>query len=215
MAFLDYNITRMSEFSIILDPASLIRVRSGKQGLWRTLARSPLRDCRPGDGLWVKQACVGGKWSDGVGRPQEQFSPIHAAQFVVFADGCRQFRDGSGHDGALLTSPKLVWTPAIHMPRWAARTVLIVDEVRHERLWDFNFADLRDEGQIGSLAGFFYSWQQPTRGIWRSAKNAVAAIWDAAHGNPGDRWADNPEVLFIRFSLKAQQRAKPETGAAL
>ncbi len=49
------------------------------------------------------------------------------------------------------------WAPSIHMPRWAARTVLDVLEVRAERLQSMTEEDARAEG-FASLAAFIETW---------------------------------------------------------
>lgn len=187
----------MTDRPIILDANAMHALRGGRKSQTRLLATSPLGACRPGDRLWVKEACVGGRVPQGETR--EHFTAMRKAAFVVFTDGWRQYRDGQGHAGQVPTSRTLQWSPAIHMPRWASRVTLIVESVRIEPLQDIDRNGMVSEGQVRRFAGIFWRWRKPVRGVWRDPARAFAALWNAAHGTSGERWEDNPRVIVLTF----------------
>lgn len=190
----------MTDRPIILDANAMRALRSGRKTQTRLPATSPLRTCRPGDRLWVKETCAGGRIPAGEAR--EYFAAMRSAEFVVFPDGWRQHRDGGGHPGPVLTSTALQWTPAIHMPRWASRATLIVESVRIGSLRNISRNDILAEGQLACFAGLFWRWHKPVRGLWRDPLSAFAAMWNASHGTTGERWEDNPEVVVLEFRVE-------------
>lgn len=77
-----------------------------------------------------------------------------------------------------------LWTPSIHMPRWASRLVLEVTDARVERLQSISEADACAEG-MGSP-------------ITRDCKvPKFAALWDELNGSGA--WEANPWVWAITF----------------
>lgn len=98
----------------------------------------------------------------------------------------------------------LKWTPGIHMPRWAARIVLEITDVRVERLQDISASDCYDEGvrtvpsdqkaaflpgtDIYEVRG---SADERYRGVYRQ-------LWDSINGKRAP-WASNPFVWVISF----------------
>lgn len=187
----------MTDRPIILDANAVRALQGGRKTQTRLLSTSPLAACQPGDRLWVKEACAGGRIAAGESR--EYFAAMRSADFVVFPDGWRQHRDGRGRAGPKPTSRALQWTPAIHMPRWASRATLIVESVRIEPLQDIGQSGIAAEGQFTRFAGLFWRWRRPMRGVWREPSRAFAALWDAAHGTLGERWEDNPQVIVLGF----------------
>jgi hypothetical protein len=188
----------MTDYPLILDPTAMRRVLAGSKTQACLLGVSPLRDCRPGDRLWVREACVGGKTA---GARGDLTARICKAEFIVFKDGWRQFRNGSGRAGSIPTGRDVKWTTGIHMPRWATRTMLAVESVRRENVHDLNATDLIAVGQLATLAGWYWQRSQPTRGIWRDPQPAFAAMWNASHTTRGERWDDNPEIIVLTFRL--------------
>lgn len=108
--------------------------------------------------------------------------------------------------------------PGIHMPRWASRLTLEIDEVRAERLQDISEADARAEGvsKIHSMTGTTYKnylWHggaQVTQkqvdrwpyqfSDYETAKGSFSSLWNSINGDkPGFAWADNPYVWVIVF----------------
>lgn len=194
-----YTPKGMPDRSIIFDANAMRALRSGQKTQSRHIATSPLAACKPGDRLWVKETWVGGRIPPGETR--DHFAPMRSAEFVVFPDGWQQYRDGKGHAGPKPTSPRLQWNPAIHLPQWASRMTLIVEAVLIERLQQSDRTDILADGQFASFAGFFWRWRKPGPGIWRDPRRAYAALWNATHGTPGERWEDNPEVVILRFRV--------------
>lgn len=147
---------------------------------------------KPGDTLWVREA----------------WRPEHLDTSVEYrADKGAKWFDASmmrtsDYDDAVRWSKKLaggLWAPSIHMPRWAARTVLDVLEVRVERLQDMTEEDARAEG----FAPFKHiDIDQPFGDDWRTNRThpctlAFASAWDGIY--PTMRWSANPWVWVVRF----------------
>jgi hypothetical protein len=190
----------MTDRPIIFDANAVRALRGGKKTQVRLVASSPLRSCRPGDRLWVRETCVGGRIPQG--ETSEHFSAMRNAEFVVFPDGWRQHRDGHGHHGAILKSRSIQWTPAIHMPRWASRATLITDAVRVEPLQRICRDDIIADAQFARFAGFFWRWNRPVRGVWLDPVHPFSALWNASHGTAGERWDDNPDVIVLDFRVE-------------
>lgn len=103
--------------------------------------------------------------------------------------------------------------PGMHMPRWASRLTLFVEAVRVQRLQDISEADAVAEGvrrlcedprydtgpnhftvEMGGLVGG--SLNAPT------PRETFALLWDCLHEDPGTRWADNPWIYALTFSVQ-------------
>lgn len=82
----------------------------------------------------------------------------------------------------------LLWTPGIHMPRWASRIDLLITSVRVERLQDISEKDAKAEGAPWAACG------APQEG---SHKAGFAALWESIN-SPGS-WDANPWVWAIEF----------------
>lgn len=77
--------------------------------------------------------------------------------------------------------------PGIHMPRWASRLTLTVEEVRVERLQDISEADARAEGVEATE---FWDEDHPP-------SICFSLLWDSING--ARSWATNPFVAAISF----------------
>lgn len=172
---------------------------AGRKTQARLIATSPLHQCRAGDHLWVKETGTGGRKAQS--GPGEVFAAPRDAEFMVFMDGWRQYRDGRGHQGAVPTSPLLEWLPAIHMPRWAARVQLVVEAVRIEPLQDITCDEAMAEGELTAALGLCWRWARPNRGVWRNPRHGFASSWNCRHGTKGERWEDNPQVVVLDFRM--------------
>jgi len=135
------------------------------------------------------------------GRSEES-AKLRNAELVVLADGWRQHRDGTGRAGSPPTNKRLLWTPAISMPRWASRATLTVEAVRIEPLQAIRRDHVRAEGLLPVCGGLLWRWPPPVRGLWRDPRRAFAAMWDRHHATPGTRWSDAPTVIVLQVRLE-------------
>jgi hypothetical protein len=149
---------------------------------------------KPGDRLWVRETFlyVGpGSGSDLPSYREERANPENHK-----ASNC-WFR-------ASQPDETLVWTPSIHMPRWASRITLEVTGVRVERLQDINEADAAAEG-VESLRSEGEYWKDYLRSTKRcdeltclSARDSFRTLWDSLAA-PGADWNANPWVWVVEF----------------
>ncbi|KQM63308.1 hypothetical protein ASE75_12640 [Sphingomonas sp. Leaf17] len=153
--------------------------------------------CRPGNRILLREAWVAGRTRQG----RDHHCAVRQAEFAVFADGWRQYDDGRGRQGhppALRGHP---WVSAALLPRWAHRTALIVQTVRHQHLQDMTTDDFRAEGIRPVFGGWRWCLPKPLPGWHPTAAAAFAAYWDTTHAAPGTRWADNPRILVLNVSV--------------
>jgi hypothetical protein len=168
-----------------------------------------------GERLWVRETC----WSDG----QEVYYSADEAkgQWLPHRKRVKKGRDLSiSRDESyqrLLTLHHYAGgfcrkVPAIHMPRWACRIVLEIENIRVERLHEITNADCLAEGiqplgpervtertssgveelpvQIHIQAGKFDNRYSTVRGLF-------AGIWQQIHGV--ESWIADPWVWVIQF----------------
>jgi len=183
---------------VIADPGMAAAILSGRKTQMRVPMASPLARAAPGERLWLREACIAGRLVDG----QVYTTSLAKADFVIFADGWRQHRDGSGQGGRRPTDPDHRWMTALHMPRWASRATLLVSSARMERLQAIGRADIRAEGARPLAGGLLWRWPPPIPGLHGSARRAFARYWDIQHAAPGERWQDDPEVMVLGFRVE-------------
>ena len=197
----DADVTRIrsSDPAIIVDPGMASALLSGRKTQVRVGVRSALARSMPGDRLWVREACIAGRREAG----QDLATALSKAEFAIFTDGWRRYRDGSGQPGRRPGDDDYEWIAATHMPRWASRITLVVEWTRAERLQRITRPDIRAEGALPILGGFLWRWPRPIPGKSLTARRAFAANWNVNHPTPGDRWEDNPSVIVLGFRVES------------
>ena len=116
----------------------------------------------------------------------------------------------AGHDGETgfilykASEPDMIvsrWRPSIHMPRWASRILLEVEDVRLERVQDISDLDALAEGiqVIGRT-----EVNDLSRGKFR---HAFRALWDSINAKRGHGWDKNPWVWVVQFRVVNAQEA--------
>jgi hypothetical protein len=141
---------------------------------------------RPGDLLWVREACRAEKLesgSDGVryladgALDQIENSQDAAEQWLAL----HRYRDKEG-----------ATVPPIHMPRWASRITLAVGKTRIERLQDISSTDALAEGIEACSAAE------------TGCKGAYRDLWDSING--AGSWDANPWVWVVEFQRVTPRR---------
>ncbi|WP_066477429.1 MULTISPECIES: hypothetical protein [unclassified Sphingomonas] len=93
--------------------------------------------------------------------------------------------------------------PSIHMPRWASRITLLVDDVSVQPLQDISEADALAEGIVEHEATMTDPAEYtigPDSNLYHSAREAFGALWNSLHGP--DAWDANPSVVAITFRVQ-------------
>ena len=146
---------------------------------------------RPGDRLWVREACIAEELPDGLDGVRyladEAFIAIQSTSEA--ADRWLDLRF-YGKRPSPVAPVKTV--PAIHMPRWASRITLEITDVRVERLQDISIADAIAEGV--NVHPDHHG--KPRTSIY-SPVQAYLDLWEKING-PGS-WEANPWVWVIDF----------------
>lgn len=181
----------------IADPGIAAALVAGRKTQMRVLAHSPLAQTRPGDRVIVREPCIAGRYVEG----KVYATALDRAEFMIFADGWRQHRDGSVERGRRPTDPDHLWLPALRMPSWAARMALLIDRVEAHPLRRIARADIRAEGAVPLLGGLLWRWPRPVPGVHPTARGAFARYWNIQHSARGERWEDDPLVATLHFRV--------------
>lgn len=178
-----------------------VNARHTTTGSWRNL----LQFCpygQIGDQLWVREtfaygAAVGAE--AGYGLDDETYIEQMADDKDKKRAVPREFAIANkvGVD-------EVVWTPSIHMPRWASRIQLEITGVRVERLQDISEEDAKAEGVERRIIGEGwreYGLDAQTESYGTpplvSAQESFHSLWQSING-PGS-WEANPWVWVIEF----------------
>lgn len=178
---------------------------SGKNYWWNSQKSHPehvLNACpygQPGTRLWVREA-----W-----RPVVDKQLLDCIEYR--ADGARIKPDVPDDNTGFRFSSECDsdqgrWRPSIHLPRWASRLELEVQEVRVERLHE-----ITDQGAIaeGVELEAYPVRSSPTDDyLWRdylnpglsepSARRSYQSLWASIHGE--ESWEKNPWVWVVVFA---------------
>ena len=146
----------------------------------------------PGDRLWVRET-----W-----RIDNNLSRDRYPQVVYRADkGFMVARNAPV--GVQLGTPNPkgdIWTPSIHMPRWACRLVLPLVKVRIERVQDITEEDAKAEGVEPVLMrgiGSYPEWMRPTMREVGGHQKAFELLWKQIYGDAS--WDANPWVWVAEW----------------
>lgn len=164
------------------------RFRAGNFHVWS----SPLSlRWQAGDSLWVREAFMGRIFHD------EDPSDARKRRYAFY----RASTPGAAEDDGHYHNYPMKWTPSIHMPRWAARIMLDVTEVRIERLQDISVDDAIAEGcymiEDGAGAGFWIVDGGPMECCAEGVVECYERLWE--HINGESSWDTNPWVAAITF----------------
>lgn len=180
----------MTDRPIIFSGPMVRALLDGRKTQTRRLATSPLRRCEVGDRLYVREEWrVGGKYD---ATPPRGLQPC--SMTVLFgAGGSIANRDGGfwspdewPEQGKM---PRFAGKrrPGMHMPRWASRLTLIVEDVRIEPLQAISETHAKAEGVTLQHEG-------------SSAVTAYATLWNLLHG--AGSWEANPFVVALTFRVE-------------
>jgi len=179
----------------------------------------------PGDTLWVREAWRVGAWNedneiavdykaDGYARREwlvvEKDSLFERLwiQSMEDAKSAGFSADEEGNYWEYTESP-CRWRPSIHMPRWACRLSLKVENIRAERAQDISEEDAEAEGvDRESLQGYVAT------GTDQPHRLAFADLWNKINAKRGYGWDVNPWVWVIEFSRQAASDTPAAAGAS-
>ncbi len=178
---------------IIFSTQMVQALLAGRKTQTRRLASSPLRRVEVGDLLYVREAYrqrEGGVIRDAAGGLEDAFDP----ETVYSA-----------------TSPKGgPFKPSIHMPRWASRLTLEVTRVRYDRLQTISRTDCQAEGHPQ------HPEVSPDPEVHLDAAHDwFMDLWDTLHDKPGQRWADNPMIVALTFTVHRANVDQVAAGKAV
>lgn len=146
---------------------------------------------QPGDRLWVRET-----WRGPMIRQQDMIeyerspSLFKSAKYCEYRADTRQFSmNDNEHE-------HFGWQAGIHMPRWASRINLEINDIRLERIQEISNDDVAAEGvqsDIHFLNDFF-----AMRSKVPCSKDAYRKHWAQQYG--GTSWEVNPWVWVIEFT---------------
>lgn len=174
-----------------------------------TLSREQIAEPKhkPGDRLYVREA-----WQSS--HPYDDFAPSEMSgeePIYYRADGKWQTW---GWSHPMRMGRKRI---GMHMPRWASRITLVVDEVRVERLHEITEAGAIAEGLVrdtwevdaesSNVPDMDYcdGWSSDrflafNKGVGDTARDGFGLLWDSLNAARGHGWNTNPWVTVTRFT---------------
>ncbi|NUB24656.1 hypothetical protein [Azospirillum brasilense] len=189
----------MRDVPIIFSAPMVRALLDGRKTQTRRLASSPLAKVQPGDRLWVREnarvSYEGGIGDAATHQVEYQAcgpSPLRSGPAPSWFPSRSHNNDGS-----------MRWCPSIHMPRWASRITLVVEQVRVERLQDITREDVYAEGAITDE---WLQWREDAGNIGmpegssiEDERDVFARLWTSLHST--DAWAANPWVVALTFAV--------------
>jgi len=127
---------------------------------------------KPGDKLWVRET-----WKNlpdgGIGYRASPDETCRVGNFILIAN----------------------WKPSIHMPRWASRIMLEIENIKVERLQEISESDAALEGVPGIATHKPYP---------RQYRDSFEVLWDSINAKRGYPWESNPWVWVIQFKKERE-----------
>ncbi len=165
---------------------------------------------KPGDQLWVKENHFAfGYWYELEGEytkngmPKWGFMPCNSTpDNYKYTDNPPEIFLKS-RDKKEPEKPQWYKRNSLFMPRYASRLILVITDVRVERLHDISEADAIAEGvePDGPLGDMFHDYFDPTNtGGLMDAKSSFRSLWKYINGP--ESLAANPWVWVITFKNK-------------
>ena len=191
----------MTDRPIIFSGSMVRALLDGRKTQTRRLSTSPLRRVEVGDRLYVREAWSGLFWDpeDIDGRAREFWETPKIERTADLSSGVFYRLDEETKPHGLQFTPEVQWTPSIHMPRWASRLTLIVEEVRAQLLGHMTEADAIAEGIYCERQE---GWSATGDSWYASPKIAFHQLWDSLHTKAGERWQDNPVIVALTFRVE-------------
>lgn len=144
----------------------------------------------PGDRLWVKECFGFSHQADDV-NCREQVIVYRAGYPYTVTDmgveKLKRLKNGQLMEPNHFVPGPKVWYNQVIMPRWAARLMLEIVEVRVERLQDISEDDCLAEGV--NVNDYCDGYKAAYSGLWEATNNK----------KPGCSWHDNPWVWVVKF----------------
>lgn len=192
----------MVDRPIIFSAAMVRALLAGTKTQTRRLATSPLRRVEVGDRLYVREHWRGRKRMDGYAPRKLTMDPsriCYIADGVTPACPLGEWEWGKHRQG-------------MHMPRWASRLTLIVEEIAFGPLQNISEADAIAEGveRVTDPRGDGWkSYETCPDGTPhphavvpnRSPVTSYRELWDSLHAADGQRWEDDPDVVALTFRV--------------
>lgn len=199
---------------IIFSAAMVKALIAGRKTETRRLATNRnVGRVEPGDLLWVREAFRLEIGFDGI-APNVLLATSFTEMPVWYEADCgapdpKMSKSQWGHPWGRLR-------PSIHMPKWASRLSLDVVEVRREKLQAISEASAQAEGLeriAGGGGAVLWRGARDLQGRV-SARAAFADLWDSLNSFAGARWADNPDIITIKFSVSERNIVEIEKRRA-
>jgi hypothetical protein len=179
---------RKTQTRRVMKPQPKYELRAHKNG-WYEYSENPLADpiCNSpwGTGRVPKYAVGDILWV------RETFTGVPDGSYLYWA---APMNDGCGPGDFAWE-----WSPAIYMPRKAARLFLEVKSVRVERVQDISEEDARAEGVLPFNMFDQIKFPAGSPLLDRTYKNGFMSLWDTLNAKRGFSWDTNPWVWTISF----------------
>lgn len=189
----------------------------------RTLNPQPTDDTTgSGSWFWKKQAICSHRWPEGLISPygvpgdhlwvREAWQPVHDDFSIRYtADGETRYAGAAQAnwfaDDYKKEKMRERGRPSIHMPRWASRLTLAIEEVRVQRLQDITEEDAKAEGAELKILKTDLTPEEIALIDWplwepeKPYKSYFSLLWESINGFGS--WKDNPWVWAITFKRLA------------